>query len=260
MTSTMNTQNIETAGTYKIVLIGDGGVGKSCFLQRHRSGEFNNKYIPTIGVEVYPIVFNTNYGNITFNCWDCAGQEKFGGLRNGYYIKAKAAIAFFDVTSRPTFKNIESWILEFKRIELKAPVVVCGNKCDYSDRKVMPTNIKKKFPDDFYYDISARTNYNFDKPFLKLARLLTGHDDLFFTEMPAISPVEINVGPFLSSPKLDDSSEELVDGSILNESIEELLDESNLDKSQAIRELFDLVDEINFVKKRAVKELINLAK
>ena len=60
--------------------------GKTTFVKRHLTGEFEKKYEPTIGVEVHPLDFTTNRGKIRFYCWDTAGQEKFGGLRDGYYI------------------------------------------------------------------------------------------------------------------------------------------------------------------------------
>ena len=73
---------------FKVVLIGDGGVGKTTFVKRHVSGEFEKKYVPTVGVSVHPLKFFTNFGEITMNVWDTAGQEKYGGLRDGYYIQA----------------------------------------------------------------------------------------------------------------------------------------------------------------------------
>lgn len=71
------------------LLVGDGGTGKTTFVKRHLTGEFEKKYVATLGVEVHPLVFHTNRGPIKFNVWDTAGQEKFGGLRDGYYIKGK---------------------------------------------------------------------------------------------------------------------------------------------------------------------------
>ena len=70
--------------TFKLVLVGDGGVGKTTFVKRHLTGEFEKKYVATLGVEVHPLEFSTNLGQIIFNVWDTAGQEKFGGLRDGY--------------------------------------------------------------------------------------------------------------------------------------------------------------------------------
>ncbi|THG07435.1 hypothetical protein TEA_023487 [Camellia sinensis var. sinensis] len=96
--------------SFKLVIVGDGGTGKTTFVKRHLTGEFEKKYEPTIGVEVHPLDFFTNCGKIRFYCWDTAGQEKFGGLRDGYYN----------------------------------------------------------------YEISAKSNYNFEKPFLHLARKLAG--------------------------------------------------------------------------------------
>ena len=63
--------------------------GKTTFVKRHLTGEFEKKYVATLGVEVHPLVFHTNRGAIRFNVWDTAGQEKFGGLRDGYYIQVR---------------------------------------------------------------------------------------------------------------------------------------------------------------------------
>ncbi len=70
--------------TFKLVLVGDGGVGKTTFVKRHLTGEFEKKYVATVGAEVHKMDFTTNRGKIVFNVWDTAGQEKYAGLRDGY--------------------------------------------------------------------------------------------------------------------------------------------------------------------------------
>jgi len=182
--------------SFKLVLVGDGGVGKTTFVKRHQTGEFEKKYIATLGVEVHPLVFHTNRGPIRFNVWDTAGQEKFGGLRDGYYIQGQCAVILFDVTSRITYKNVPNWHRDLVRVCQNIPIVLCGNKVDVKDRKVTPKAIvfhrKKNLQ---YYDISARSNYNFEKPFLWLARKLTGDATLEFVAMPALAPPEVQMDP-----------------------------------------------------------------
>lgn len=182
------------APNFKLVLVGDGGTGKTTFVKRHLSGEFEKKYIATIGVEVHPLKFTTNKGDIIFNTWDTAGQEKFGGLRDGYYIQGQCAIIMFDVTSRITYKNVPNWHRDLVRVCENIPIVLCGNKVDIKERKVKAKTItfhrKKNLQ---YYDISAKSNYNFEKPFLWLARKLAGDSNLEFVQAPALQPPEVQV-------------------------------------------------------------------
>jgi GTP-binding nuclear protein Ran len=177
----------------------------------------------TLGVEVHPLVFTTNRGGICFNTWDTAGQEKFGGLRDGYYINGQCAIIMFDVTSRITYKNVPTWHKDLTRVCENIPIVLCGNKVDikvrvggwvctvsrralrwadavslrmplWQERKVKAKAItfhrKKNLQ---YYDISAKSNYNFEKPFLWLARKLIGDPNLEFVAAPALAPPEVQV-------------------------------------------------------------------
>ena len=75
---------VQVVAEFKCILVGDGGVGKTTFVKRHLTGEFEKKYIATVGVEVHPMNFSTTRGVIKLNVWDTAGQEKLCGLRDGY--------------------------------------------------------------------------------------------------------------------------------------------------------------------------------
>lgn len=102
----------------------------------------------------------------------------------------------FDVTSRVTYKNVPNWHRDLVRVCDNIPIVLCGNKVDVKDRKVKAKAIvfhrKKNLQ---YYDISAKSNYNFEKPFLYLARKLTGDASLEFVAMPALAPPEVIMDP-----------------------------------------------------------------
>lgn len=176
---------------FKVVLIGDGGVGKTTFVKRHITGEFEKKYIATQGVEVSSITFYTNHGPIKLALWDTAGQEKLGGLREGYYIGAHAAVLMFDVTTRITYKNVPKWYKDLTRICDNIPIVLVGNKVDQKDRKVKARQItfhrKRNLQ---YFDISAKSNYQYEKPFLWILRTLTGDPNLYLVEAMALKPQE----------------------------------------------------------------------
>ncbi|GMM51330.1 Ran GTPase [Starmerella bacillaris] len=194
--------------TFKLVLVGDGGTGKTTFVKRHVTGEFEKRYHATQGVEVYPLGFSTNYGEIKFEVWDTAGQEKFGGLRDGYYINGQCGIIMFDVTSRITYKNVPNWHRDLVRVCENIPVVLCGNKVDVKERKVKAKNItfhrKKNLQ---YYDISAKSNYNFEKPFLWLARKLAGNSSLEFVASVALAPPEVQIDQEMMNKIQQDAEE-----------------------------------------------------
>ncbi|MGH0114686.1 UNVERIFIED_CONTAM: hypothetical protein FKN15_034003 [Acipenser sinensis] len=153
-----------TSAGLKLVLVGDGGTGKTTFVKRHLTGEFEKKY-----------------------------AER-------HEMRAQCAIIMFDVTSRVTYKNVPNWHRDLVRVCENIPIVLCGNKVDIKDRKVKAKSIvfhrKKNLQ---YYDISAKSNYNFEKPFLWLARKLIGDPNLEFVAMPALAPPEVVMDPALAA-------------------------------------------------------------
>lgn len=184
---------------YKIVLVGDGGTGKTTFVKKILDGIFTTEYTATCGAEISLVNFSTNYGiDLTFEVWDTAGQELKSKLSDAYYIGAHGAIIFYDVTSSITYSNVPHWqrrIVDVCFEEGKIPIVLCGNKVDCSNRKVKEKMIARTLKCGIlmYTEISAKTNYNFEMPFLALARKLTGKDDLTFVSNLNLKPAEINI-------------------------------------------------------------------
>lgn len=156
---------------YKLVLVGDGRVGKSAFVQHHLIGEFQTSYLPTLGVEVHPLTLKTNKGLKHFNVWDCAGQERFGGLRDAYYTNADCAIVMYDCESPVTMFNVNFWVKKIRAKCGNIPIVVCGNKCDIGSIQLFTPRPETQWL------VSAKSGENCEKPLLHLLRELT-HQDL----------------------------------------------------------------------------------
>lgn len=104
-------------------------------------------------------------------------------------IQGQCAIIMFDVTSRVTYKHVPNWHRDLVRVCDVIPIVLVGNKVDIKERKVKAKQVtfhrKKNLP---YYDISAKSNYHFEKPFLWLARKIFGAPNLTFVAAPALAP------------------------------------------------------------------------
>lgn len=120
---------------YKVVFLGDGGVGKTALLKRHIENRFEKVYYPTLGAEVHPIRFQTNHGPVTLNIWDTAGQEKYVGLREGYLINATQAVIFYSADSRLSAEHMAFWESECGPV----PSFAVGTKADLKPKMDLNT-------------------------------------------------------------------------------------------------------------------------
>ena len=123
--------------TYKVVLIGDSGVGKSSILIRFAENQFHEHYLATIGVDFRFKQLFINNKNIRFHIWDTAGQEKFRTLSSTYYRNAHAVLLVFDICNQSTFSNVCSfWLSEAEmKNDPNAIFILVGNKSDLSDHR-----------------------------------------------------------------------------------------------------------------------------
>lgn len=161
-----------------VLLLGDGGVGKTTFVKQYCIGEFVSRYIPTRGVEEHSLQFNTNKGFVNVNLLDVEGQDYYRGSRYAY-TKADAALVFFDLTSRVTYNNHFEWISTFKIRSPNKPFVIVGNKCDVYDRKVKPETIQMRKHKVEYCEISSKTRLGYENPLLSIIKTFLGEDTHF---------------------------------------------------------------------------------
>ena len=153
--------------SYNIVLLGDGGVGKTAWIRRMRTDTFQPHYFATVGTGVHPFGINTNYGHIVLDFYDCAGQEKYAPFIPD--IKSDATLLMFDLTSRISYKNLKHWQERCKG----EPVFVVGNKCDIKEENI---KVRPKFHKN-YLALSAKRMTTSDL-LTPILRVLTGYEDI----------------------------------------------------------------------------------
>uniref|UniRef100_A0A6C0ELN0 GTP-binding nuclear protein n=1 Tax=viral metagenome TaxID=1070528 RepID=A0A6C0ELN0_9ZZZZ len=174
---------MEAKTTFKIVIIGDSGMGKSSYVERFKSGSFLKEHKPTMGVEVSPLGFFTNKGYVIANVWDCAGKKELGMLEDAYWVGANGAMIFFDLTNPESYANTKMWLKKLRFVCPNIPVILCGNKCDLGARiNRADITLQKSDKLTLYFDLSAKSCYNQDKPFLHLFRALFKARDLAFVD------------------------------------------------------------------------------
>jgi len=163
----------------KVVIIGDGGVGKSSLMNRFVNNEFDSQSFHTIGVEFLNKDMTIDDETFTMQIWDTAGQERFKSLRTPFYRGSDCCILTFDVTDPHSFENIPMWKKEFVHYadirDDKFPFVLLGNKVDSELRKVATAQAQewcKVNGDMAYFETSAKDNIDVVKAFETAVRIV----------------------------------------------------------------------------------------
>jgi len=131
---------------YKVVLIGDSGVGKSNLLSRFTRNEFNLEQKSTIGVEFATRSIRTEGKTIKAQIWDTAGQERYRAITSAYYRGAVGALLVYDIAKYSTFKNVERWLTELREnADRNIVIMLVGNKSDLRHLREVPTEEAKAF-------------------------------------------------------------------------------------------------------------------
>ena len=160
---------------FKLIIIGDAGVGKSSILKRAVKNIFEESYQATIGFEFLLMHFQVNDLKIKFQIWDTCGQEMYRSLVQGFYHNTSLALLVYDINKKPTFESLDIWLKDLKQhTEQDLPVFIVGNKNDL-DRNVTDEEAKefKKVNNIVYFaECSAKRGYNVKEIFFEAAKYL----------------------------------------------------------------------------------------
>ena len=160
---------------FKLIIIGDAGVGKSSILKRAVKNIFEESYQATIGFEFLLMHFQVNDLKIKFQIWDTCGQEMYRSLVQGFYHNTSLALLVYDINKKPTFESLDIWLKDLKQhTEQDLPVFIVGNKNDL-DRNITEEEAKefKKVNNIVYFaECSAKRGYNVKEIFFEAAKYL----------------------------------------------------------------------------------------
>ena len=158
---------------FKIMLVGDSGVGKSCLLMRFCDDSFTDNYISTIGVDFKIRTIDIDNKTIKLQIWDTAGQERFRCITSSFYRSPHGIIVVYDVTDPVTFKNVAGWLNEVEKYSSdNISKLLIGNKSDLVSRREVEFSTAKSFADQQGIPIieaSAKSANNVEQAFLRLA-------------------------------------------------------------------------------------------
>ena len=161
---------------FKIVMLGDGAVGKTAMTTRFTQDSFDADYKRTIGADfaVKRLTIPDIDAQVTLQCWDLAGQPRFEFVRQGFYRGARGGLLLYDVTRRRTFLNIDRWKEEtFVNTGKEIPLVVVANKIDLVESRAVTKKEGQAYAKEngfIYVESSALTGENVEEAYVNLCK------------------------------------------------------------------------------------------
>ena len=159
---------------FKLLLIGDSGVGKSCLLLRFADNTYTDSYISTIGVDFKIKTVEIDGKIVKMQIWDTAGQERFRTITSSYYRSANGIIIVYDVTDQVSFNNVKTWLAEIERYASSSVnKLLVGNKADLTSRRTVDKSAAEDFASRLgipYIETSAKLSENVEAAFVAMAR------------------------------------------------------------------------------------------
>ena len=163
--------------SFKIIIIGDSGVGKSCLSLRATKNAFEELYSPTIGFEFMTFFIKVDDKSIKLQIWDTCGQEVYRSLITSFYTNSSLAIVVYSIDNEDSFNNLEFWLNELRlKGNADINIFLIGNKADLENKRKVTKDMAHEFADTnkikLFLETSAKTGFNAQNIFIEAAKLL----------------------------------------------------------------------------------------
>ncbi|KAK2547929.1 Ras-related protein Rab-8A [Acropora cervicornis] len=159
---------------FRLLLVGNSGVGKTCILIRFVENTYSESYLNTIGIDFKIRTVILDGKRIKFQIWDTAGQERFYSITGACYRRALGIMLVYDVTNEASFMNITKWMDKIaENANKEVAKILVANKCDLDGKRKISQEAGESLADALgisYIEVSALSNRNVEEAFITLAR------------------------------------------------------------------------------------------
>eukprot|EP01107_Rhizomastix_libera_P012891 TRINITY_DN3375_c0_g1_i4.p1 TRINITY_DN3375_c0_g1~~TRINITY_DN3375_c0_g1_i4.p1 ORF type:complete len:215 (-),score=43.37 TRINITY_DN3375_c0_g1_i4:24-626(-) len=166
---------------FKVVLLGEGCVGKTSLVLRYVNNQFNEKHLSTVQASFLQKKLNIEGTRVVLAIWDTAGQEKFHALGPIYYRDSHGAVLVYDITDRSSFDRVQGWVKELRRaVGEDISLFIAGNKADLDRQRVVSLDEAAKYAESVgakHFSTSALANRGIEELFVALARQMLEEDE-----------------------------------------------------------------------------------
>ena len=158
--------------SFKLIVIGNASVGKSCLSLKAIKGVFEENYFNTVGFEFSSLHIKLNNQIIKLQIWDTAGQERYMSVNKNLFLRVQGMILMYDITNRDSFEHVTVWINNIREICSQIPIILVGNKCDLEEERIVTEEEGREIAENNkmnFLEASGKNGTNVKETFYLLA-------------------------------------------------------------------------------------------